>query len=321
MSYPPVLDPGAARAVVAPVQPDYPVTEVVRRTGGEVSTVYEIRGASGVRPLIVKIYAPQWRPKLVKEVYIYRLMARHGIRHIPRVLHASPFGTPALPWAHTVMTVLPGRPLAEVCDDLTGPDLARVYRRMGELLAAVHRITQPYWGYLTTRVVDSRPTNTAYMTDKFARRLRVFGDLGGDPALAQAITRHVTRHSHLFAGCATPVLCHNDFHEGNVLVSHARVTGYVDVEGAIAADPLLDVALTDYHALRYDPARRAAFLDGYGPLPADWAERVGIYRLHHALELWNWAARTGKPADRAQASTDIEAALAAGRAAFMIKGG
>jgi hygromycin-B 7''-O-kinase len=304
----PVLEPEAARAVVAPVQPDHPVTQVVRRTGGEVSTVYEIRGANGVPPLIVKIYAPQWRSKLIKEIYVYRLMARHGIRHIPRVLHASPFGTPALPWAHTVMTALPGRPLVEVCDDLTGPDLARVHRRMGELLAAVHRITQPHWGYLTTRVVDARPTNTAYMTDKFARRLRDFADLGGDSALARAVTRHVARHTHVFAGCATPVLCHNDFHGGNVLVHRGQITGYVDVEGAIAADPLLDVALTDYHVLRYHPVRRAAFLDGYGPVGLDW-ERIAIYRLHHALELWNWAARTGKPADRARATSDIEAAL------------
>jgi hygromycin-B 7''-O-kinase len=308
VSLPPELAPRTACAVVAPVQPDYPVTEVVRRTGGEVSTVYEIRGPDGVRPLIVKVYAPQWRPKLVKEVYVYRLMARHGILHIPRVLHASPYGTAELPWAHTVMTVLPGRPLVEVCDDLTGPDLAGVYRRMGELLAAVHRITQPAWGYLTTRLVDARPTNTAYMTDKFARRLRDFGDLGGDPALARAIDRHVARHTHLFASCATPVLCHNDFHGGNVLVSGARVTGYVDVEGAIAADPQLDVALTDYHALRGDPARRTAFLDGYGSAGLDWA-RIAVYRLHHALELWNWAARTGKPADRLRALADIEASL------------
>lgn len=313
MSYPPVLEPEAARAVVAPVEPDYPVSEVVRRTGGEVSAVYEIRGAGGVRPLIVKVYAPDWRPKLIKEVYVYRLMARHGIRQIPRVLHASPAGTPALPWAHTVMTMLPGRPLAEVRDDLTGPDLAGAYRRMGELLAAVHRITQPQWGYLTTRVVDARPTNTAYMTDQFARRLRDFGELGGDPALARAMTRHVTRHAGRFAGCATPVLCHNDFHENNVLVSGGRVTGYVDVEGTIAADPLFDLARTDYQALRHDPARRAAFLDGYGPAGLDW-QRIAIYRLHHALEWWNWAARRGKPADRALATTDIEAELAAARA-------
>ena len=307
--YPPVLAPGTARAVIGPIQPDYPVTEVLRRTGGEVSTVYEIRGAGAVRPLIVKIYAPQWRPKLLKEVYIYRLLSRGGIRHIPRVLHASPFGTPALPLAHSVMTLLPGRPLAEIRDDLAGTDLAAVYRQMGELLAAVHRITQSKWGYVTTRVVDIRPTNTAYMTDQFARRLRAFDELDGDPALAAAIDRHVARHADLFAACTEPVLCHNDFHQGNVLVSGPQVTGFVDVEGAIAADPLFDLARTDYYALRDDPAARAAFLDGYGPLPPDWADRIALYQVHHAVELWNWATRIGKPADRFRALTDIDALL------------
>jgi aminoglycoside phosphotransferase (APT) family kinase protein len=296
------LDPETAQAIVAPVQPGYPVTEVVVRTGGEVSTVYEIRGAGGARPLIVKIYAPRWRPKLVKEVYVYRLLARQGVRHIPRILHAAPFGIPAFPLAYTVMTRLGGRPLSEVRDRRTV-----VYRQMGQILAAVHRITQGQWGYLTTRVVDVKPTNTAYMADQFARKLRVFHGLGGDPALARAIDRYVARHENLFAACSQPVLCHNDFHDGNVLVSGSTVTGFVDVEGAVAADPLLDIARTDYYSLRNEPASRDAFLSGYGPLPPDWADRVAIYQLHHALEWWNWAASTGKPTDESRALADLEA--------------
>jgi aminoglycoside phosphotransferase (APT) family kinase protein len=305
------------QAIVEPVEPGYPVTDVVARTGGEVSTVYEIRGAGSARPLIVKIYAPRWRSKLVKEVYVYRLLARNGIRHIPRVLHAAPFGVSALPLAYIVMTRLDGQPLSEVRDDLAGTDLAGVYRRMGRLLAAVHRIALDQWGYVTTRVVDVKPGNTAYMADQFARRLRVFAELGGDPVLARAIDRHVARRAGLFAACHRPVLCHNDFHDGNVLVSRSsgavpewRVTGFVDVEGAVAADPLFDLARTDYHALRDDPANRDAFLSGYEPLPSDWADRVAVYSLHHALELWNWAASTGKPADRSRAMTDLERILA-----------
>jgi aminoglycoside phosphotransferase (APT) family kinase protein len=311
--YRPCLRPETAQAILEPVQPGYPVTEVVTRTGGEVSTVYEIRGDGPASPLIVKVYAPQWRPKLIKEVYVYRLLARHGVRHIPHVLHAAPNGVPALPQAYTVMTRLDGEPLLAVRDQFAGRDIADVYRQMGQLLAAVHRITRNHWGYVTTRVVDVRPTNTAYMTDQFARKLGRFGELGGDPALARAIDRHVTRHAGLFAACPAPVLCHNDFHEGNVLVSRSggewRVSGYVDMENVVSADPLLDLARTDYYALRDDEARRRAFLTGYGPLPLDWADRVAIYQLHHALELWNWAASTGKPADRSRAETDLDKLL------------
>ena len=308
----PRLSPETAQAILDPVKPGYHVTDVVACTGGEVNTVYEIRGAGTARPLIIKVYAPRSRPKLVKEVYVYRVLARHGIRQIPRVLHAEPFGIPALPFAHAVMTRLDGQPLSEVRDDLTGADLAAVYRRMGQLLAAAHQIAQDHWGYVTTRVVDEKPTNTAYMTEQFARRLALFGELGGDVALARAIDRHVARNADLFAACARPVLCHNDFHDGNVLVSRSsgwRVTGFIDVEGAVAADPLFDLARTDYHALRDDPAKRDAFLGGYGPLPPDWADRVALYHLHHALELWNWATSTENPKDRSRARTDLERIL------------
>jgi aminoglycoside phosphotransferase (APT) family kinase protein len=309
----PRLRPATAQAILDPVQPGYPVTEVVIRTGGEVSTVYEIRGAGSAPPLIVKVYAPQWRSKLLKEVFVYRLLARHGVRQIPRVLHAAPKGIPALPLAYTVMTRLDGDPLLAVREQLAAGDVANVYRQMGQLLAAVHRITRNHWGYLTTRVVDIKPTNIAYMTDQFARKLIRFGELGGDPALARAIDRHVTRHADVLAGCTSPVLCHNDFHEGNVLVSRSggewRVTGYVDVENVISADPLLDLARTDYYALRDDEARRRAFIGGYGPLPPDWSDRFAIYHLHHALELWNWAASTGKTADRSRAETDLDTIL------------
>ena len=105
------------------------------------------------------------------------------------------------------------------------------------------------------------------------------------------------------------MLCHNDFHQGNVLVDGGTVTGFVDVEGAVAADPLFDLARTDYYALRDNPAGRVAFLAGYGALPADWAERVTLYQLHHALELWNWATRLGKPDDQFRALHDIESLL------------
>jgi hypothetical protein len=118
-----------AQAIVDPIQPGYLVIDVIARTGGEVSSVYEIRGAGSARPLIVKVYAPRWRSKPIKEVYVYRLLARHGIRHIPQVLHAAPFGVPALPLAYTVMTRLDGQPLSQVRDDLTGTDIDIVYGR------------------------------------------------------------------------------------------------------------------------------------------------------------------------------------------------
>lgn len=292
----PELPRSTAQAILAGVSPDFRVTGVVARTGGEVSAVYEIRGAGVTRPLIVKVY-PE-RAKLAKEVFVYRLLARHGIGEIPRILRAAPAGVPELPSAFTVMTMLDGRPLSMVGELLDGSHTGHVYRTLGRLLAAMHHITAPRWGYVTTRIVGAKPSNTAYMLDQFGTKLDRFADLGGGSALAGAIERHVHRRADLFAACPAPVLCHNDFHDGNVLVTRVgqewRVSGYVDVENTVVADPLLDLAKTDYYALRHDPTKRRAFLAGYGALPTDWPDRVALYHLHHALEFWNWSASTGK---------------------------
>jgi hygromycin-B 7''-O-kinase len=309
------LSPAIAQAVLGEVLPGYRVTGVLPRTGGEVNGVYEVRGAAGDEPVAIKVYTSRgrtrpWLSKLAKEVYVYRLLARAGVRDIPRVLRDEPAGVPALPRPFLVMTLLAGQALATVGDGLTGAETERVYERMGQLLAEVHRIPAASWGYISTGVIDVQPSNTAYMAGQFATKLQRFRDLGGDPALGRAIEAHAAGRAYLFAACERPVLCHNDFHDGNVLAVRTgegwRVSGYVDVENAVAADPLLDLARTHYCALREDAVKRRAFLRGYGPLPPDWTERLALYQLHHALEFWNWSAARGRrdalPAIRA----DIE---------------
>jgi hypothetical protein len=86
---------------------------------------------------------------------------------------------------------------------------------MGRLLAAVHQITAAGWDYVTTGIVDSKPSNTAYMLGQFA------------------------------------------------------------VENAVVADPLLDLAKTDYFALRHSENKRRAFIRGYGSLPPGWGATRG----------------------------------------------
>jgi aminoglycoside phosphotransferase (APT) family kinase protein len=275
------------------------VTEVVPRTGGQLSTVHEVRFANA-DPVIVKQYADEWRWKQAKEVHVYRLLAEFGVGPVPRVVHVD------AERAVTVLTLLPGRPLSEVA---LGPDALRAaYRRMGELLAALHRITQPAYGYVTTGILDPEPDNPAYMGRQFAGKLAEFAALGGPVALHDAVRDRVASQDHLFASCTGAVLCHNDFHEGNVLVDAAGVvTGFVDVENVIAADPLVDLAKTVQYDLDASPVKRAGLLDGYGPLPADAMARIRLYRLYHALELWDWFASIGDTAPLPGIAADIHA--------------
>jgi hygromycin-B 7''-O-kinase len=302
-----------AQALLRSVLSGVRVTEVVNRTGGQLSTVYEVRCAAGA--FIVKVYAPQWRWKLAKEVDVYQIMARHGVGPIPEIVHAEPDPGP-FGFSFIVMTKLPGRPLSEVSSDLDDAQIGRVYSQMGAALSAIHRIGQDAFGYRVTEILDPEPDNTAYMTRQFSKKLREFGDLGGDPVLRDAIETYVARRTGLFASCTAPVLCHNDFYEGNVLVARAggawEVTGFVDVENALAADPLLDLAKTQYYSIKGDADKLAGLLDGYGPLPPDGPERLSLYRLYHALELWDWFAMIGSTAPLASIAGDLREMADAG---------
>ncbi|MFI6168987.1 phosphotransferase family protein [Nocardia sp. NPDC051052] len=306
------LNQEQAAEILCPVWPEATVTDVRSRTGGQLSSVYEVRCAEPAESVIVKVYADQWRWKQAKEVYVYRLLRAHGVGSIPEILRVEP-DTGPLGCAFTVMTMLPGQPLSHIVGDLDEGQVAHVYRQLGATLAGIHCIGQPAYGYLVTGILDPEPDNTAYMTRQFAKKLAEFAELGGDSALHAAVNAHVANRTDMFRRCEAPVLCHNDFHEGNILVEQSAgkwtVTGFIDVENAVAADPLLDLAKTDYYAMHGDPVKRAAFVQGYGSLPDDWSERSAPYRLYHALELWDWFASIGETAPLPGIADDIRALI------------
>lgn len=262
--------------------------------GGENSQVFEVRCSGPDRSLVLKVYSEGLRWKMAKEVFVFGLLERTALP-APRVLKADDSGS-LLTSAFLVMTKLPGALLGST--PLAQDDVEHVYADLGRALRAMHDITFETFGYLTTEVLDPHPTNAHYMEFQFARKLREFTDLGGDPSIREAAERAVASSSSLFAQCERAVLCHDDLHEGNVLVE-ARdggwiVGGVLDVENAVAADPLLDLAKTDYYAVRGDIVKRRGLLAGYGPLPDDAEEIVRLYRLYHAVELWDWFASMGR---------------------------
>ena len=95
------------------------------------------------------------------------------------------------------------------------------------------------------------------------------------------------------------MLCHDDLHDGNVLVERVGaelvVTGVLDVENAVAGDPLLDVARTLHFSVHNDGLKRAALFEGYGDLGPAAEQRLRLYAAYQAIELWCWFASEGRP--------------------------
>ncbi|MEU8379423.1 amino acid adenylation domain-containing protein [Streptosporangium sp. NPDC048865] len=290
------LPPERAKAALRVPYPDAEVREVVLRTGGEISAVYEVRCAD--RELIVKIYPDVLSARLHKEARVYELLRGSGAS-CPEMVHWD-VSRRELPHAYAVMTKVPGRPLSEVSGGLAAGEVADLYREMGRTLRAVHGVRVERFGPIDG---PQESSNEAYVGGQLDLRLAQFTEFGGDPELHAEISAYVARHRHLVARCEAPVLCHNDFHERNVMVaeedgpgSPLRMTGVIDMENALGGDPLMDLARTDYFAVRGDAGRRRHLLEGYGDLPDDWPARLAFYRLCHALEQWHWLATLGETA-------------------------
>lgn len=256
----------------------------VKRFGGAgVSDVFEV--VTDDQSVVVKLFPPDYAWKLAKELSVYRLLEEHTTDvPVPRVVSADHEG-------HVlVLERIEGLPT----NNLHGDAVSRLYRELGRVLARLHTIELNAFGYLTAGgVVDAHVTNLDYMRSQFAKRLVSFAELGGDPALGDAISQHVRAREGLLSGRATPVLCHNDCHEGNVLVTHERtgaVAGVFDFENALAGDPLLDLAKTVAYSSRDRSVATDALAEGYGELPAGWRDSLDLYGLYHVLELWTWFA-------------------------------
>lgn len=273
------------------------VLDVEVLAGGGNSATYGVSLADGLgsHDIVVKVYPEQLRWKLSKELFVYGLLQDHPGVHTPRVVWSKE-PDDASPDAVLVLARLPGRMLSEVGAE------AGVYREIGRQLRSMHEITFDRFGYLCAGVVDPHPSNRAYMEHQFTKKLLAFTSLGGEAELAARCAAFVAEHASAFDVCDRAALCHDDLYENNVLVDRDGdrlvVSGLLDVENAVAGDPLLDLAKTWLYSIRADMWKWTALLHGYGPLGPRASERLDLYRAYHVLELGCWLATVhgGAPA-------------------------
>jgi aminoglycoside phosphotransferase (APT) family kinase protein len=293
-----VVTAADAQAIVERIDRSFKVANLTELRGGEISGVYEARLA-GAPSLIIKIYPDMFHWKLAKEVSIYRRLADFPELPVPRVIWHDDSKT-LLPLNLLVMTKIEGQLLRPLEPSLADDALFDLYAQMGRTLRQFHEVRMEAFGYLVAEgVKDPHASNEAYMLFQFDKKLREFRRFGGDAKLAERMERHVAAHAGALTGCAWPVFCHDDFHTANILVAKRsdgtwQLSGVVDVENAVAGDPLIDVAKTLLYCVGDSRVKREGLLTGYGPLAGRaWEETIDLYRLYHALEWWDWVAALG----------------------------
>jgi aminoglycoside phosphotransferase (APT) family kinase protein len=294
-----LLTDAQAQAIVERAAPGRRVARLSAFGRGEISAVFDVELADGPPGLVIKIYPDTLQWKMQKEILVAGLMSTHRLAApVSRILFADDSKS-LIAFNFVVMDRLAGSSLADHERDLSEQERFAIYAEMGRLLRDIHTIRLESFGYIGAEgVVTPFATNRAYMSSQFARKLDGFSALSGTPEIAARLSDYVARSAALLEGCATPCLCHYDFHPGNILTDRQdgvlRLTGLVDLENAIAGDPLMDVAKTLNYSVHGVEARRAGLLAGYGPINrAHWEDTVALYEFYGLLELWCWWKQIG----------------------------
>jgi Ser/Thr protein kinase RdoA (MazF antagonist) len=164
---------------------------------------------------------------------------------------------------------------------------------MGGLLKRIHTIPMNAYGYVIgDGILRPQPTNAEYMRPAFDEVFRRFREQGGDADLTQRLEQRAKSRFDLLSYSAGPVLCHDDFQQGNVLATHGkagdlRLTGLLDFGNARAGDAPFDLAKALLCCTHEDPHSREPLLAGYGEINhPDPAEALWLYTLFHRILMW-----------------------------------
>lgn len=239
------------------------VTSFDELAEGTFNTVYRIVRPAG--DLMLKLSPDPDAPVLSyeqgliqTETEFYR--AAQGTLPVPEVVHAGD--------DFLLMTALPGTTWFSQADQLDRPPLRR---ELGRLVADLHKITGPEFGYPQKGLVSTWNTAFLAMMDDVLRDAARFGvEL---PRPAEQIRGLVLARNTLLTGVRTASLIHFDLWDGNILVEDGRITGLIDGERAFWGDPVAEfVSLTLFGSVDDE------LLEGYGA--AVNQELLSLYRVY-----------------------------------------
>jgi aminoglycoside phosphotransferase (APT) family kinase protein len=270
----------ARRVLEAAGIPPERLARLTPLTGGTYNSVEDLRLTDGAR-YILKV-APDAeglrheRRLLVSEAEFYE-----GAAHVdvpaPRVVAAGG------PWL--LMTVCPGEPWG---DSLHADEQVDLRTELGRLVARLHRVTGPGFGYPSGALGPLAPDWRAAFTGMLdavlddARRYRP-----RLPRPVDEIARTLRTAYDALDEVTVPSLVHFDLWPGNILVDRstpwASIGGLIDGERMFWGDPLADfVSLALLGDIRKDEAFLAGYREAGGRAEFDAPAllRLALYRAY-----------------------------------------
>ena len=254
--------PAQLEAIAAEAFPGLILTGARELTEGMCNAAYRLTLSDG-REVILKI-APAGGAGLLRneirmmraEVAAMELVRSHGAARVAEVYRHDD-SCRVCSSEYFLMEALPGQSLFALRDSLPKAQLAALHREIGQLSRRVSGIRGEAFGMLGDR------------SHRFARLYDFFrylmGNVLSDASAKQVDTavpagtllRALQQDAPCFDEVTTPSLIHWDMWEGNIFVQDGHVSGIIDWERAMWAEPFLDDRFRRH-------SRSEAFLEGFG---------------------------------------------------------
>ena len=285
----------AARIVRLSLSPQRQVLRATPLTGGGFATVWRA-DLDDDTSVVLKVGPPPGAPLLTYEADMvgaeaeYLRTVRRGDAPVPvaEVLHHGD-DPDVIDGSWLVLRHLPGTALADLRESLPPDQQASVRRELGQAMARVHRISGTTFGYSGPGRRQAATWREAYLgiiDDLLADAVRLGQEL---PLPAAWISEVLGEASEVLTAVVRPALVHFDLWDGNVLAApdadgRWRLTGLVDGERSLYADPLVDFVSPElFGRIEDDPDHpfAAGYADQAGPdfqLDADARSRILLYR-------------------------------------------
>lgn len=181
------------------------------------------------------------------------------------------------------MAKLDGDNLEHVKASLPAATQAAIEVRIGEIIRAVNGFPGPYFGYTGNPALRSPTWQAAFLKIvesilEDAARKNVRFEFSYDELRAALL-----KHAPALAEITTPCLVHWDAWNLNFFVKDGQITGLIDFERALWADPLMEAQFR-----QFDDGGVTNAMRGYGKTAFTLAEeqRNHLYTLHLALVMY-----------------------------------
>lgn len=262
------------------------VSEIEEITDGWFNAIYRVLLHDGRRVVLkvaprpdVEVMAYE-RDLMRSEVSCMRLVASHRSIPVPRILHFdeslavcdSPF---------FLMEEIAGVNYAQARDALDEADRVRIEREIGRIVRAINGFSGSFFGYQGNEDLRGDSWSTVFLKMlssvlRDADRKQVAFDF-----TVAEIEEVVRKHAHALLEVTEPRLVHWDLWDSNVLVRDGEITGVIDFERALWADPLMEA---QFRPLSVHGGTNH-YLHGYGKTTFSPAEiqRNHLYLLHLGL--------------------------------------